>query len=742
MIELRPGQDEVAEYRSGYMAVPAVPGAGKTTVLAYLAADLIGEGAVGNDKLLVVTYMNSAVANFRSRIGDYLEERGLSRNRGYEVRTLHSLALNILKEKPENLLINGDFRIMDPGMKGRLIRNVLDQWLSNNQKRSLKYFSYFPGEPGYNRAVDRWKEQDFYNFIKTMIGYFKLNGIDRERSIELKSQLGNDSYLSWALTIFAKYDRILHEEGMLDFDDMIIQSLKLLKSDHKLQKRLSSKYSYVFEDEAQDSNRVLSEILQLLAGEDGNLVRVGDSNQSIMGTFTSADPEVFRSFIRRDKVEEKGILYSSRSTEDIINLANQLVNWISKKHPEKMCRVALENKYINPVADDDPAPNPVTEGYTIGYNTFSTSKEEIEEIAAQAASYIKNNPDQTMGLLVPSNYVIEKLAENLDNLDIEYEKVSNRLGDKANIIFAIRSAVNYLAEPQNVNYLQTCFEKLLIPYYLEIDEENLVFYKKIFHTFSIEKVFYPIGGREVKEREFLDDVPEKYQDEFTEVIEELRYWIDASVKLPPDELILFLAEQMNLSEEELAVAQNMALIVKSELNLHPHWKLKDIADEFTRLQDTFEQFARKIYDRKGFKPQEGVITITTMHKAKGLEWDTVFLMYLTDDNYPSTVEDRFRGEYYYLKDEYSNPKAMARAELDYLLGDDEDDDPKHRARIEHINERLRLLYVGLTRAEKNLFLSAHKKIIYDNGSREVDEALPYRFLQNYIREERSRYADR
>ena len=63
MIQLRPGQVEVADYRKGYLAVPAVPGAGKTTVLAYLAASLIAEGYTGKGKILIVTYMNSAVAN-------------------------------------------------------------------------------------------------------------------------------------------------------------------------------------------------------------------------------------------------------------------------------------------------------------------------------------------------------------------------------------------------------------------------------------------------------------------------------------------------------------------------------------------------------------------------------------------------------------------------------------------------------------------------------------------------------
>ncbi len=746
MIKLREGQDEVAEYRNGYMAVPAVPGAGKTTVLAYLAAELIEENATAKGKLLIVTYMNSAVANFRSRIGDYLEERGLSRNRGYEVRTLHSLALNILKEKPEYLLINDEFRIIDPGIKGRLIRDILDGWLSANPDRSLKHFSYQPSERGYNRAVERWEDRDFYRFIKSMISYLKLYDFNRNKAISMKNSLKRDSYLSWALEIFANYDRLLHQEGMLDFDDLIIQSLNLLKSDEKLQERLSNKYTYVFEDEAQDSNHILSQILELLAGSNGNLVRVGDSNQSIMGTFTSADPEVFRSFIGRENVSKKDILYSSRSTVDIINLANHLVQWVVEDHPLQKCRTALEEKYIHPVGDDDPAPNPTTENYTIGYKTFLNSEDEIQKITEQAAKHVLDKPENTVAILVPSNYTIEEVADNLTKFEVEYEKVNNRFDEKLSVITDIRSLINYLAEPHNQNYLRICLKDIFIPKFIgeEFIAENEIpdFIEDIFSNFHIEDIFYPIGGEDRIKNKLLNFVPTKYKKNFINIIDEITYYLDAGIKLPPDELILFLAERIGLKDEELAVAQNMALNVKSEMNLHPDWKLKDIADEFTRLEDSFKQFAKKIYERKGFEPKKGVITITTVHKAKGMEWDTVFLTYLTDDYYPSTIDDKFRGEYYYLDNEYSNPEAMARAEFYFYINESKTEDPKNVARIEHISERLRLLYVGLTRAEKNLFLSAHQEIIYDNGSKKVNEALPYQVLQNFIQKERAKYADR
>src|SRR5690554_2349729 len=196
MLKLRLGQREVAAYRKGYLAVPAVPGAGKTTVLAYLASTLIKEGHTGRGRILIVTYMNSAVSNFRNRIGDYLEEQGLSRNRGYEVRTLHSLALNILKEKPEFLLINDEFNIIDPAGRGLFIRRLVDEWIADNRERFYKFFDYDPDHPGFQRALKRWQEDHFPALIKTMFAQFKFYALSREKISNLRQRVNEDAYLA------------------------------------------------------------------------------------------------------------------------------------------------------------------------------------------------------------------------------------------------------------------------------------------------------------------------------------------------------------------------------------------------------------------------------------------------------------------------------------------------------------------------------------------------------------------
>src|SRR3990172_5499669 len=125
VIKLRPKQEEVLEYQGGTMGISAVPGSGKTFTLSLLAAKLLADRKIEEDQeILIVTLVNSAVENFRQRIGGFVEEMGLLPNIGYRVRTLHGLAHDIVRERPSLVGLSDGFQIVDEQEATRMRNRV------------------------------------------------------------------------------------------------------------------------------------------------------------------------------------------------------------------------------------------------------------------------------------------------------------------------------------------------------------------------------------------------------------------------------------------------------------------------------------------------------------------------------------------------------------------------------------------------------------------------------------------
>ncbi|MCK8816895.1 ATP-dependent helicase [Natroniella sulfidigena] len=741
-VELRAGgQQEVGEYSSGMMAVPAVPGAGKTFTLAYLAADLIAEGYLDSSKILIVTYMNSAVANFRSRIDKFLEARGLATGAGYEVKTLHSLAMGILKERPDYLLINDEFKVLDENEQQRIINRLTQKWLSENRSRWERIIDRPPNTKWHSIGAEKWQEKAFPGLVKTMVGQLKSHGLDRDQVKKLRNKLAAQSYLAWVCEIYLDYAQELASNGLLDFNDLIVNAWRLLNEDQILRSRLQQRWGYIFEDEAQDSNLIQQKMLYLLAADHGNLVRVGDSNQSIMGTFTLAEPDLFREFCRRDDVERGAILASSRSTEQIIDLANYLVNWTRKEHPVPDCQQALEGQLIQTVTEDDPYPNPKLDGYGISTQKYETRAEEIELTVKKAIKQVESNPDETLAILVPNRYTQEEVVERLKEEDAPFVEVGGISQEQARTIEHLEDAVSYLARPHQQGQLDKLLKSLFLEQFAEVELEAV---DQLLKDYSVAEIIYPTGGQlapiELPEELFNNS---QLYTALQEALDQIRYWLEASLELSADELILFLAEELGLKDDTLALAQGIALYFKDELRANPGWRLVDIVDQLSNLKPSFKQLAKKLYDTKGFEAQAGVITLLTAHKAKGLEWDTVFVTSLVADEYQTTVDDSFRGEQWYLAKHQSNPVAVAKAELDEKLGKTRRKDPVFKAKVDVISERLRLLYVAITRAKKRLVLSAYQKRKNWNGTKlnDVEVSHTFKVLDKYITKERKEYAD-
>ncbi|MCL5997513.1 MAG: hypothetical protein M1546_15865, partial [Chloroflexi bacterium] len=201
-------------------------------------------------------------------------------------------------------------------------------------------------------------------------------------------------------------------------------------------------------------------------------------------------------------------------------------------------------------------------------------------------------------------------------------------------------------------------------------------------------------------------VGEHEQQALQELSMHVSKWLRASV-LPIDQLVLTVGQDVLASESDLAIAHSLALSLRRLAAVNPQMQLADLARELDDIADNRQKYLSNALIESGFEPMQGVVTVTTMHKAKGLEWDRVYLTGVDQVEFPHEVGGQFRGEQWFLGGH--DPATEARKQLEALArGDDPlpgDIELIRRARLEYIAERLRLLYVGITRAKRELVIS-------------------------------------
>ncbi len=350
-MKLRPAQEAILQYQNGRMAVSAVPGSGKTFTLALLAAQLIGEGYAGENPLLnphgdqqvlIVTYLNASVDTFKARVRKQLEEMGLPPDRGYDVRTLHSLALEIVRLSESGLgPSSSDPMVLDDGQSSHFLATAVDAIIEANPE--LWHAFLADDSPG---ARDRWRkisEDTAHSFIRAAKNeryqsYEILDKINEQEAARLTGDpsgpaVSGSPLLQMMAGIYGRYQSILLHQGAFDFADLIWLATDLLEARPELALELRARWPFVLEDEAQDSVPLQEILLTELTGAGGNWVRVGDPNQAITSTFTAAHPRFFNAFLDRDDVVARPLPNSGRSAPMIIGAANAVLDWVIDEHP-------------------------------------------------------------------------------------------------------------------------------------------------------------------------------------------------------------------------------------------------------------------------------------------------------------------------------------------------------------------------------------------------------------------------
>jgi len=203
--------------------------------------------------------------------------------------------------------------------------------------------------------------------------------------------------------------------------------------------------------------------------------------------------------------------------------------------------------------------------------------------------------------------------------------------------------------------------------------------------------------------------------EIVQLLEEFRTVINrwlSSVILPIDQLVLTLSQDLFTDPADLALAYKIALLLRQTVNDHPDWRFPELASELMVIAKNERRFLGFSLDDTGFDPERhrGKVVVTTMHKCKGLEWDRVYLISLNNYDFPSLqTYDRYISEKWFVRDGL-NLEAEALAQLNTELTNRDYDwytegAATEIARADYSRERLRLLYVGITRARKELILT-------------------------------------
>jgi len=248
---------------------------------------------------------------------------------------------------------------------------------------------------------------------------------------------------------------------------------------------------------------------------------------------------------------------------------------------------------------------------------------------------------------------------------------------------------------------------------------------------QVEDFLTPTPGRD-----WLEALGDEISPEEQEHLEGFRWYVQRwlrTVELPIDQMILTLSQELFTQPNDLAIAHKLAVLLRRVRNLHPDWHLPELTGELAVIARNERRFLGFSDDESGFDPDKykGKVVIATIHKAKGLEWDRVYLMSVNNYDFPSGMEyDTYIPERWFIRDNL-NLEAETLAQLKAAFSTESyewysEGNPTYEARMEYIRERLRLLYVGITRAKQELVIT------WNTGRKNnLQPAIPLVALQAY-----------
>ncbi|WP_037044261.1 DNA helicase Rep [Pseudomonas sp. BAY1663] len=631
MSRLNPRQQEAVNYVGGPMLVLAGAGSGKTSVITRKIAYLIQQCGIRAQYIVAVTFTNKAAREMKERVGSLL--RG-GEGKGLTVSTFHNLGLNIIRKEYARLGYKPGFSIFDEGDIKALLTDIM-------QKE-------YAGDDG----VDE---------IKHYIGNWKNDLILPEQAL---AEARNPKEQTAAI-VYTHYQRTLKAYNAVDFDDLILQPVKLFQDHPEVLEKWRNKVRYMLVDEYQDTNASQYLLVKMLVQERAHFTVVGDDDQSIYA-WRGARPENLMQ-LKEDFPSLKVVMLEQnyRSTSRILKCANVLI----ANNPH-----AFEKQLWSEMGHGDP----------IRVIRCRNEEAEAERVAVEILTlHLKTQrPYSDFAILYRGNYQA-KLIE----LKLQHHQIPYRLS----------GGTSFFAR-QEVKDLMSYFRLLVNP-----DDDNAFLRvinvpRREIGSTTLEKLGNYATARKISMYAACDEIGlgEHLDTRFTERLARFkRYMDDLRQQCAQNDPIAALRSMVMDIDYETWVRSQTSSDKAADFRMGNVWFLIDaLKNTLEKDEDgdmTIEQAIAKLVLRDMLERQqeeeEGAegVQMMTLHASKGLEFPYVFILGMEEEILP------------------------------------------HRSSIEAdtIEEERRLAYVGITRARQNLAMTfAAKRKQYG----EIIECLPSRFL--------------
>lgn len=644
--ELNPAQQQAVTVDPGPVLVLAGPGSGKTRVLTYRVAYLIGAQGVDPHTILAVTFTNKAAREMRDRLDALI---GAGQSAALTVGTFHSICARFLRRDIVHLGRERDFAIYDTDDQLRVMKRVLRDLNLDEKKHPPRAI---------HAAISRAK-----NELITPSDY---------------SRQARSYFEEVTARCFARYQELLRDSNALDFDDLLVETVRLFDQHPAVLERYQERYRFLLADEYQDTNRAQYVLLKQLAARHRNIFVVGDEDQSVYA-FRGADIRNILSF-EHDYPDARVILLEQnyRSTQAILDVAQAVINRSTQRRREK--RLWTRNGAGAKVQ--------VLEGYD--------QDEEAQLVAAEIARLLASGACQPgdIAVMYRTNAQSRAIEEALLARQLRYVIVG---GTRFYERKEIKDALAYLRLALNP-FDDISLSRVLnwpargIGQRTQDDLERRARAASVPLYVALQMLAAetdPAGQANPSAPVLADDLTARARNAllgFLALIDEV---IAQRQRLPLGALMEWLFAQVGFRE----ALQHEYGEEEGEDRWNNVLELRNVAENYVTLPPesqlpTFLEEVALVSDIDTLQEDRDAVTCITLHQAKGLEFPVVFLVGL---------------------EEGLLPHARSTDDRDAL------------------DEERRLFYVGATRAKERLYLlHAFRRATY--GRAEI--ATPSRFLHD------------